>query len=196
VCGALQEIWVRVLSEASSIRLLPFPLSIFFSSLFSLVACFVACIPVNTSRDPTAPGHHTPGSSKIPFPYHPPPLFLSAWQPVCLRASRVTVSHSSTPARQHRNTTRIGFAGLSILTKLSVLPQSFMMASQTSPTAAMHPHHVVQQGRGQPNGHVALQQPHQPKPASHFLQQANEGIWLQLGTFCVSQPHDASTNTS
>lgn len=60
-----------------------------------------------------------------------------------------------------------------------------MMASQTSPTAAMHPHHVVQQGRGQPNGLVALQPPQQAKPASHFLQQANEGIWLQLGTFRV-----------
>ncbi|KAG9529516.1 hypothetical protein KCU77_g24412, partial [Aureobasidium melanogenum] len=46
----------------------------------------------------------------------------------------------------------------------------------------MHPHHVVQQGRGQPNGHVALQPPHPAKPASHYLQQANEGIWLQLGS--------------
>lgn len=103
MCGALQEIWVRVLSEASSIRLLPFPLSIFFSSLFSLVACFVACIPVNSSRDPTAPGHNTPGSSKIPFPDHP--TFVPVRLATCLSArvsrNRKSFFYTRAPTPQH-----------------------------------------------------------------------------------------------
>lgn len=54
----------------------------------------------------------------------------------------------------------------------------------------MHPHHVVQQARGQPNGHVALQPPPQTKTPSQYLQQANEAIWLQLG-MCIVISIDA-----
>ena len=58
------------------------------------------------------------------------------------------------------------------------------MASQTSPTTALHQHHVVQGGRAQPNGHVQLQQPQGPPPGgpSQYLKQANEAIWMHLGT--------------
>lgn len=65
------------------------------------------------------------------------------------------------------------------------------MASQTSPNAALH-HHVVQASRQQANGHVQqLQQaapPIGPGP-SQYLKQANEGIWLQLGTSPLLRAH-------
>lgn len=60
------------------------------------------------------------------------------------------------------------------------------MASQTSPNAALHQHHVVQASRQQANGHVQQLQQSAPPPIgpgpSQYLKQANEGIWLQLGT--------------
>lgn len=55
------------------------------------------------------------------------------------------------------------------------------MATQTSPTAALHPHHAGPGGRPQQNGHVAMQQAQgQPGPST-FIKQGNEAIWLQMG---------------
>lgn len=56
------------------------------------------------------------------------------------------------------------------------------MASQTSPTVALHQQqHAAQNARSQPNGHVQMQQPAPPGGPSQYLKQANESIWLQLG---------------
>ena len=68
-------------------------------------------------------GSHAPSirSIKDLFPYYPSPLFLSAWHPVCLRASRVNLCKLASFSRQHRNTTRLGLAGQSILTECSAL---------------------------------------------------------------------------
>ena len=62
------------------------------------------------------------------------------------------------------------------------------MATQASPSAPLHPHHLVQ--RQQPNGHGPVSVPvpgplaDPPKTAS-YLTSVNENTWLKIGTSAI-----------